>query len=127
MALALPTPEEVKAIIPTDLSDAEVQSFIDDAALLVKRCVSRLDAETQKVIIKYTAAHLIQSAGKSTGEGFGNVAVTSMKLGDASETYSRAQAGSNLAGTWYGQQAILYDPNGCLTTLGQRPVIFKVV
>ena|SRR6478752_1359074 len=127
MAIALPTPEDVKAIIPTELSDAEVQSFINDAALLARRCIARLDAETQKTIVKYLAAHLIQSAGKSTGEGFGNVAVTSMKLGDASETYSRAQAGTNIAGTWYGQQAIQFDPNGCLATLGQRPVIFRVV
>lgn len=127
MAIELPTPAEVKAIIPTDLSDAEVQSFINDAALLGKRCVTPLDADTQKVIVKYLAAHLIQSAGKSSGEGFANVAVTSMKLGDASETYSRAQAGNNIASTSYGQQAIQFDPNGCLARLGERKLVMKVL
>src|SRR6478609_5982002 len=127
MAIALPTPQDVKAIIPTDLSDAEVQVFINDAALLARRCIASLDAETQTVIVKYLAAHLIQSAGKSTGEGFGNVAVTSMKLGDASETYSRAAAGLNIAGTYYGQQAIQFDPNGCLAKLGQQRALFKVL
>lgn len=127
MALELPTPADVKAIISTELTDDQIQGFINDAALLVKRCVSPLTPELQKTIIKYVAAHLIQSAGLSTGEGFANVAVTAMKLGDASESYSRATAGTNLAGTWYGQQAIQFDPNGCLLKLGERTVLMQVL
>lgn len=127
MALSLPSPAEVKAIIPTDLDDTGVQGFIDDAAALGKRCLTPLDPDLQKTILKWLSAHLIQVAGKSTGEGFANVAVTSMKLGDASESYARGAVGSNIASTPYGQQAVLLDPNGCLARLGVRQPFFKVL
>jgi hypothetical protein len=127
VALNLPSPADVRTIIETDLDDTGVQGFIDDAAALARRCVTPLDEDLQKTILKWLAAHLIQVAGKSTGEGFSNVAVTSMKLGDASETYARGQVGTNIASTPYGQQAILLDPNGCLMRLGNRKPIFKVL
>lgn len=127
MALSLPTVEEVRSIIETDLDDAGVTLYINDAAALGKRCLTPLDPDLQKTILKWLTAHLIQLSGRSTGEGFANVAVTSMKLGDASETYARAQLGSNVASTPYGQQAILLDPNGCLARLGARQPFFKVL
>lgn len=127
MALTLPTVDAVRAIITTELTDEQVQSYIDDAAVLVTRCVTPLTAAEQAVIIKYVAAHLILSNGFGSSEAATNVAMTSMKLGDASETYSRATTGSGLAGTAYGQQAIALDPNGCLAHLGQRQIIFKVL
>lgn len=127
MAVTLPTAAQVRAIITTDLTDDQIDSYVVDASLLVARCISVLDEVTQTTIIKYTAAHLIQSNGQASGEGFANTSVTSMKLGDASESYARAAVGSGMASTSYGQQAIALDPNGCLLTIGQRPVVFKVL
>lgn len=127
MALSLPTVDEVRSIVQTDLDDAGVQGLINDAAALATRCLTPLEPDLQKTILKWLTAHLIQILGKATGEGFANVAVTSMKLGDASETYARASLGTNLGSTPYGQQAILLDPNGCLARLGARKPFFQVL
>lgn len=123
----LPTAEDVRAIIQTDLTDQQIGVFIGHADLLSRNCIRRLPADLQKTILTYLTAHLIQSAGMSTGEGFANVAVTSMRLGDASESYARAAVGTNLGGTYYGQQAIQLDPTGCLGRLGERKLLFKVL
>lgn len=120
---ATPSVAEVRAVITTTLGDEQVQARIDDAALIVDGCpaiVVMSDAQ-QKAIVKWVAAHLIAS---STAEG---AQVLSKKLGDASETYSRASLGIGLAGTYYGQQALLLDPTGCLARRGRQRAFVKVL
>jgi hypothetical protein len=122
MALAKPELSAVRAIIGTDLSDPQVQSVIDDAALLAEGCpkVAGYDAGRQAAIVKWLSAHMIASTAK-TG------VLTQKSLGDASESYGRAQVGLNLSGTTYGQQALALDPSGCLARLGQRSAFVQVL
>ncbi len=119
------TPADVRILIPaTTLSDAAIQSFIDDATVMVGPCTMGIDCTTAKVIIKYVTAHLIASLGGSPG---GSKALTQRALGDASESYASAVMGSNLAGTSFGQQALMLDSTGCLANLGKRRGFAKLL
>jgi hypothetical protein len=124
MAIALPTADDVRAIIETDKTDPQIEAIIADAALIAKACIADLDADVQKAIVKWLTAHLIASSASGIE---GGAQITSMKLGDASESYARASMGAGLAGTSYGQQALALDPNGCLAQIGMRRAYFKVL
>ena len=120
-----PTPTEVKTIIATSLDDASVQVFIDDAALIADQCPAVLSYpdDRQKAIVRWLTAHLIASANRSSGGG----QLTSKALGDASESYAVGTAGTELASTSYGRQAIALDPSGCLERVGKtRAFVFSV-
>jgi hypothetical protein len=126
MALTLPTVEQVRAICPApNLTDAQVQSFIDDAALMAEDCVSAQSAARQVGVIKWLAAHLISTAGVATGAASG--VIQSQSLGDASESYAVAATADMLKGTAFGQQAMLMDPTGCLANLGKRKSTFQII
>jgi len=125
MAIALPSPADVRAIVQTSLTDPEIQLIIEDAALIVEGCIAAFTDARQVAIVKWYAAHMISSSGKATGASAANV--TSKKLGDASTTYARATLGSGTMGTTYGQMAASFDPTGCIESIGQKPVIFQVV
>ena len=121
-----PDVADVRIIITTALEDAAVAALIDDATLLVEDCVSALSCSRQATIIKWVTAHLIASMSTSTAGQTG--VLTSESLGDASRSYAKPTLGEQgLHGTTYGQQAIAYDPNGCLATLGARKTLFKVL
>jgi len=122
MPIATPEVSAVRAIIGTGLSDPQVQSVIDDAALLAEGCpaVAGYDAPRQKAIIKWLTAHLIASTAHAG-------VLTQKALGDASESYARPQTGLNLAGTSYGQQALVLDQSGCLAALGGKRAFFEVL
>jgi len=108
------------------MTDLQVQSMIDDAALLVNRCVTTLACDLQATIIKWVAAHLIASTSTSTSGGTG--VVTGERLGDASINYAKPVLQSfGLSSTTYGLQAIGLDPNGCLTTIGLRKTLVEVL
>ena len=125
MAIALPSPADVRVIIQTSLTDLEIQAIIEDASVIVEGCVAAFTEARQKAIIKWYAAHLISSSGKSTGASAANV--TSKKLGDATTTYSKATLGSGTMGTTYGQTAASFDPDGCVASIGQKPAVFQVL
>lgn len=122
MPLATPEAPAVRTIIETELSDPQILSVIEDAALLAEGCpaVVGYPAGRQTAIVKWLAAHIIASTSK-TG------VLTQKALGDASESYARAQTGQNLAGTTYGQQALALDPSGCLARLGEKRAFFRVL
>lgn len=125
-AICEPTVEDVRVIITTGMSDAQVQAMIDDAALLVNRCITTLACDLQATIIKWVTAHLIASTSTATSGGTG--VLTGESLGDASFSYAKPQLQSfGLASTTYGLQAIGLDPNGCLTTLGLRRTRVEVL
>lgn len=125
MAVSLPSVEEVRAVITTTATDAQVEATIEDAALIVETCVASLDEARQKAIVKYVTAHLL-SVNSSLASG-GSGALSSQSLGDASESYATAALGDGLFSTAYGKKAILFDPNGCISRLGKLPTIFKVL
>lgn len=117
MSLTQPSVAAVRAIITTTLTDEQVQSFIDDAALMAEgcECLSGLASERQAAIVKYMTAHLI-----SMQSGKGGI-VTAEKMGSASKSYATGTAGADmmLSSSRYGQQAILLDTTGCLAQLGK--------
>lgn len=114
-----PEASDVIAITDTDLPDGAVSSIIDDAALMVERCVKNMDAERQKAIIKWVTAHMIASGPDKVR--------TSEKLGDASESFATAQLGKGLEGSVYGQQALALDDTGCLNRIGRPRATFGVI
>jgi len=117
-----PDRRDVIALTGSTLSEDIVNAIIDDAALVVSGCIVNLDAARQTAIIKWVAAHMVAS----TSSGGGGV-LSSQKLGDASESYARGELGKALNSSYYGQQAIALDPNGCLRKIGQPSVGFQVI
>lgn len=123
MAVSKPEVADVRLVFTTTLADASVQAAIDDAALMAAGCpvVETYDEDRQKAIVKWMAAHLLSSRSDQAG------ALTSKKIGDASESYAKASMGTQLSGSSYGQQALLLDPSGCLKRLGNVKLTFKAM
>lgn len=117
-----PTVAAVRTLVTTTMDDPSVQSFIDDATVTVGPCSLGIDCATLTVIIKYVAAHLI-ALSRNNGAG----TLTSKKLGDASEAYTRTALGTGLSETSYGQSALNMDPTGCLANLGKRRGFAKLL
>lgn len=125
-AICQPDTAEVRLIIETGLTDAQIQALIDDAALLVEGCIADLECSRQAAIIKWTTAHLISNLSSGTGGTTG--VITGESLGDASVSYAKPSlVGEGLKSTTYGQQAIALDPNGCLATLGLRKAVVRLL
>lgn len=123
MSETLPTPAEVRQIIATGLSDADIAAIIEDAALIVGPCVASLDEDRAKAIIKYVAADLIAATIASSGGG----ARTAKALGDASESYASGGPGVEFGKSTYWTRALMLDPNGCIEKLGRRRAVFEKV
>lgn len=117
------TVADVRLVISTEASDAQVQAAIDDVTLMAARCLSAIaDEATRDAIVKYLAAHLLAIID-SNGAGV----ATSSKLGDASDTYATGSFGRGLSSSAYGQMAINLDPNGCLQRMGNPKATFQRV
>ena len=126
--LSLPSPADVRFVITTSLSDEGVQAFIDDAVVMASPCVNSYEPARQRTLLKWLTAHLINSA-PANGSGSGGQLLASQRLGDASETYVNPASSAvvGLESTAYGRQALALDTGGCLTALGQKPVIVQSI
>jgi hypothetical protein len=123
VSLSLPSVEEVRAVITTALTDAQIEAIILDASLTVDQCpaVAGYDADVQAAIIKYWTADLLSMINAQGGG-----AITADRLGDASRSYSVANLDKG-AISYYRQQAFALDPSGCLRRLGKaRATVEKV-
>ena len=118
MSLSKPTAQTVIDLTGTELPESVVTSIIDDAAIIGRDCLAALDADTQEAALKWLAAHLIASTDSGA-------TLKSESLGDASQSYVRAQVKDGIAGTVYGQQAIAISP--CLARLGRAKARITVV
>ena len=118
MSLSKPTAQTVIDLTGTELPEPVVVSIIDDAAIIGLECLGPLDSETQEAALKWLAAHLIASTDSGA-------TLKSESLGDASQTYVRAQVKDGMAGTVYGQQAIALAP--CLARIGRAKARITVV
>lgn len=116
--MAKPTASDVIALTGTDMPEAVVSAIIDDAALIAADCLSSVSDALETAALKWLSAHLIAS----TNDGG---VIQSEKLGDASDTYSRAATGDGIMGTTYGQQAVALVP--CLGRLGRPTAKVTVV
>ena len=115
---ALPQASDIIELTGTSLSSGFVSALILDAVIIGGECIEGLDPDAQVAALKWLTAHLIAS----TNDG---ATTTSRKLGDAQESYARAQTGNGLMGTAYGQQAIAIAP--CLARKGRARAQIKVV
>lgn len=115
------TATDVRAIIATGLTDNQINALIAQAVLLTANCASASawGATLTDAINTWVTAHMIASAV--------DPAKTSQSLGDASESFQRAQAGKGFFGTSYGQTALLLDDSGCLAKRGMGATLFKVL
>jgi hypothetical protein len=109
----------VKILIDTELSDADVDAFIADAAALLTSTgiedADCHDSASLTVLEKYLAAHLVALRERQlTGE----------KIGAASESLG-GDFGRGLDFTQYGQQAIAYDCSGILQGTTGVPFVFE--
>lgn len=95
--MARTDPDAVRSVFDTSLSDSELQSFVDDAHLIVDEFAQELDSDgaRSKVVEKYYAAELAAlkdpRATKQSGVS-------------TSETLQRGDAGEHFA-TDYGRRA----------------------
>lgn len=117
------TVADVRLVIETELSDAQVQVAINDVTLLAATCLAAIAEEARRdAVVKYLAAHLLTLVS-SKGAGV----ATSSSLGDASDSYAVGHLGKSLASTTYGQMAIQFDPNGCIQRIGNPKATFQRV
>ena len=118
MSLTKPDPQEVIDLTGTTLGEHVVALVIEDASLIGAECLSGLSSAAQQAALKWLAAHLIASTDSGA-------TLASESLGDASQSYVRAQVKDGIAGTVYGQQAIALAP--CLARIGRAKARITVV
>ncbi len=112
------SPIDVRAIYTTALSDAEIQTFIDTASLIVTEglaaktsCVMS-EARRDK-LITYLAAHFLYMTENSSGATPG--ALRRSKLGEADESYATPATGMyGYMSSSFGQIATNLDICGIL-------------
>jgi hypothetical protein len=111
--MARTTAAEVKEIIKTSLSEAEVLPYVTSANILITQALgsSGLGTDVMKEIERWVAAHMLASTKTRQA--------TDEKAGTASVKYS-GQYGANLSSTTYGQMALTLDATGALAALGGR-------
>lgn len=115
-----PDAQTVIDLTGTDLSEPVVTLIIEDAALIAGPCLSGVADDRATSAIKWLAAHLVAS----TSDG-GAATLTSDKLGDASQSWARAQMGDGIVGSTYGQQAVALVP--CLARVGRAQASVEVL
>lgn len=115
--------DTVRDLIDTDLTDAQINFFLNMAYRMSLQLSGELDecggTDMQCDIIAVLAAHLI-----ATMPNDGSVKSESV-AGEWSVTY-RGQDGKGLEASLYGQQALLMDCSGILSQLGLRGASFTV-
>lgn len=119
------TGDEVKEIINTTLTSAQLAPFITAANLLVtKKCsAAGYSTDELKEIERWLAAHFASVRDPSSS------ALVSKTIGEASETYQVGKGSSSvsfsLETTRYGAQALLLAYAGCLNSLGRQKVVLR--
>lgn len=110
------TPAEVKEILETDLTDPQIQSWIDIASKVIDRYAAQCalaDSDTLAMLEKLLTAHYISAVVER------DKSLTARSFGDSSESYM-AVSGEGLKASPYGQQMLALDPCGILIDFGKR-------
>lgn len=114
--MAKPSIADVKAIIDTDLSDSDIQAYIDDADAIVADVYPNKD---KLILKKWFAAHLMAATRERQAE--------SMDAAGQSATFA-GKTGMGLNSTLYGQQARALDAEGAFVRrLGKKQATIKAV
>jgi len=114
--MARTTATEVKKIIETDMSDPEIQSYIDSATAFIDAApiATTLGSTLLEQIEKWLTAHLMAASREQM--------VKQGKGGPSSATFYGYGEGKGLEHTPYGQQAISLDPTGALKRISEGKV-----
>jgi len=106
-------PDDIRAILETDIEDSSLNAYIKGATELVKSAIGATMPEALRdEIIRWLAAHLIASTREQQ--------LQSAKAGSA-EAVFQGITGLGLDSTQYGQQAKALDFTGGLAALGKVP------
>lgn len=121
--MARVTATEVKVVIPTELTDAAVDTFIGVATDLVDGLLgsSGLGSTRLKNIELYLAAHFVALRDQDLGM------MGAQWVGSEAKVEYDGQFGKALELTRYGQMAQTLDTTGSLSTLGKARAQFRVV
>ena len=114
------TGDEVKEIISTSLTAAQIASFITAANRIVTNTLtgSTATAADKKEIERWLTAHLICIRDPRK---------KSEKIGDAQDTYDTGNKGKRLESTEYGKTVLLIDPTGLMCNVGKRPAKIEAI
>lgn len=113
------TATEVRVIITTSLLDADIDSFIAIANVMVTNTVTcGLAAATLKEIERWLTAHLITITKERE--------TTEEKLGEASVKYAGVY-GEGLKSSRYGKMVLILDTCGGFANLGKRAAGIKSI
>ena len=118
--MARTTAAAVKAIMKTNVTEAQITPFVTDANNFVTATLgtSGLGSDLLASIEKWVCAHMVASTlDRQISEGKG---------GSASAKFS-GQYGANLSSTSYGQTAMVLDTTGTLASMGGRAVQIHAV
>lgn len=112
-ATARVTASEVGEIISTDLTDAQVEAFINSANAIIQENMleAGMSANILTQIELWLAAHLVAVSDQREQR---------VNLRDGDVTYHTPRFGLGLDGTMYGQQVKVLDYSGILSGLGQK-------
>lgn len=108
------TAAEVKEVIKTKLSEAEVDPYVTSANAFVDQVLgtdTTLSAAILKEIERWTAAHMIASSKTRQAKR--------EEAGGAKVEYT-GEYGANLASTSYGQMALSLDTSGKMAATGRK-------
>lgn len=110
--MARVTATEVKEIIDTSLTDAQINTMITAANLTVTKHLGDqgLSSDLLKEIERWLSAHFCHARDPREQE----------KSIDSTRVKFQGQTGLGLDATFYGQQVKVLDPTGRLAKLGQK-------
>ena len=113
---------EVKQIINTSLTDAEVLAAVSTAQAIINSQLasSGLTGQHLREIIRWLSAHFV--AVRDQDEGM----VMEQRIGDTAVRYG-GRLGEGLKLTRYGQQVLILDTTGTLAAFGRQRAEFKVM
>lgn len=121
MAANRVTVAEVRDIIDTSLTDAQVQAFIDAAHVTVDNYLlsAGLSSATLKEIEKWLSAHFIAQSDRREFE---------VEIANARSRFENTSSvGLGLDSSRYGMQVKILDPSGILASAGKPKARFKVI
>lgn len=112
-------PDDIRAILETDLPEADLQAYIKGATELVNHAIgSAMPVALKDEVIRWLSAHLVASTREQQLQSAGAGTATAVFQG---------KTGLGLDATQYGQQAKALDFTGQLASLGRpRAELFAI-
>ena len=114
MGVIAVSPDDVKEIIDTTISDTQLEAFINAATVTINSLLGSLIELSQDQLFEITrwyCAHLLSCTKERQ--------IMKENIGDTGATYS-GSTGKGFSATLYGQQCLLFDVTGTLTRYEQQ-------